>query len=268
MEINMLPRVNVIRCETADYLLFSTNDAITASIYIHGNWEQYMTSISRQFFEGIDLPLVLDIGANLGGYSIPIAKELAGCGGAIYAYEPQRIIFYQLRGNLFLNRIDNVYAFNMAIGDVDGMVNIPSIDYAKSHNIGSFSLDERFQQMLAGVNIASDGAGNMVPLSRLDSLSFPKAPCLIKIDVEGLELEVLRGGQDFLRKHGFPPIILEAWKAEWFKDKRLETLEFLRWLGYETFEFLEEVIAQHPGFTRSVALNLDHTGVIHMQRTR
>ena len=56
-------------------------------------------------------PLVLDIGANLGAYAIPVAKKIASARGVVYAYEPQRIVYYQLCGNIFLNSLDNVHAF-------------------------------------------------------------------------------------------------------------------------------------------------------------
>ena len=264
----MLPRVNVVRGDAADYMLFSTRDAITNAIYMNGSWEEHMTAISRQFYDGIEAPLILDIGANLGGYSIPIAKELLSSKGTIYAYEPQRIIYYQLCGNIFLNRLDNVYAFNLALGDTDGTVQIPTIDYSASQNIGGFSIDEGYRNLHAGVSVTAAEFSHSVPILRLDNLVLPRPPSLIKLDVEGLELNVLKGGRKFLCDSGFPPILLEAWNVEWFKDKRTALLDFIVEMGYRYFQCGEEIIAQHPDFHRTIQFTVGASDTLYMERTR
>src|SRR4029077_11690267 len=99
----MLPRVNLIRTDDTDYLMFSTGDAISATVYKNGFWAKLITDISLTFCGDIDAPFVLDIGANLGSYALPIAQKIAAMHGTVFAYEPQRIVFYQLCGNVFLN---------------------------------------------------------------------------------------------------------------------------------------------------------------------
>ena len=265
----MLPRVNLVRADAADFLLFSTADSVSSTIYNTGSWASPMLTISGMFHQGETAPLILDVGANLGAYAIPIAKEIAAGGGQVYCYEPQRIVYYQLCGNTFLNRLDNLYAFNMAIGAEDGTVTIPAIDYGLSKNIGGFSLDAQATSLLGSVAIDAGHQGNAVPLARLDSLTFPKGPALIKIDVEGLELQVLQGATGLLETHAFPPLLLEAWKLEWFKDRRGELLQYLARLGYQCFEIMDEIVAQHPSFPRQVQFVGDlATGGIQMIRTR
>ena len=136
----MLPKVNVIQCDDADYLLLATHDAITTHLQASGTWESHLLAISHLFTHGIHEPLILDIGANLGAYAVPMAKHLDAAKGVVYAYEPQRIVYQQLCGNIFLNRLDNVHAFWMAVGDSDGDIKIPELDYDKSSNIGGFSV--------------------------------------------------------------------------------------------------------------------------------
>ncbi|WP_218919278.1 FkbM family methyltransferase [Burkholderia sp. FL-7-2-10-S1-D7] len=102
----------------------------------------------------------------------------------------------------------------------------------------------------------------------LDTLNFPKSPALIKIDVEGLELDVLKGGTAFLERHGFPPLLLEAWNLEWFSEKRAALLDYLKTLGYTWFAMGDELVAQHPSFARQVSFETGADGVIRMNRTR
>jgi len=264
----MLPRVNLIRTDIADYLLFSTDDAVSRTIYSAGSWASPLLTISQMFYRDMEAPLIIDIGANLGAYSIPVAKEISAVRGMVYAFEPQRIIFYQLCGNTFLNRLDNLFTFNVAIGDYDGSLQIPSIDYGKSKNIGGFSLDEKVRGILDSVSLKADEKPHEVPISRLGSLSFPKSPALIKIDVEGLELQVIRGAVSFLEEHLFPPLLLEAWNLDWFKEQRQELLQYLNFLGYDYFVIQDEIIAQHPRFPRQVRFNIDAASTIQMIRVR
>lgn len=138
----MLPRVNIVRTDEHDYLLFSTNDVISREIWEKGSWGNWENLVSRVICRNLEEPLILDIGANLGGYSIPIAKNIMPQGGRVFSFEPQRIIYYQLCGNVFLNRLDNVFTFNFAVGEEDGELNMPVIDYSRTRNIGGFSFDE------------------------------------------------------------------------------------------------------------------------------
>ena len=173
----MLPKIDLVKCQDADYLLLSTNDAISYHLRHRGAWEPHLVAISRMFAHGIAEPLVLDIGANLGAYAIPLAKAIDGAKGVIYAYEPQRIVYYQLCGNIFLNSLDNVFAFGMAIGDSDGWISIPALDFGKSSNVGGFSLVDDIRKKTDYVVLQKDTPPTETQMSRLDSIRFPKAPC-------------------------------------------------------------------------------------------
>jgi FkbM family methyltransferase len=261
----MLPRVNLVRSDHADYLLFSTNDAISLTMYFNGDWAKLIADISSVFCDGVAEPLVVDIGANLGGYAVPMAQKLAPAGGTLYAFEPQRVIFYQLCGNTFLNRLDNLHPFHLALGATDGTITLPNIDYGKSTNIGGFGFDD-CENRQAGIKFAQ--GSTTVPMSRLDSIVLPKSPSLIKIDVEGAELEVLRGADDTLRRAHYPPLILEAWLAEWFAPRRAMLLAHLEGLGYGYLTLGEDVIAQHPDHPRQFEFRVDEAGTLNMIRVR
>ena len=262
----MLPRVNLIRSDKTDYLLFSTNDTISQAIHQTGHWAKLLLDISLTFVAEIEAPLVLDIGANLGAYAVPLAQHIAGSGGNVYAYEPQRIIFYQLCGNAFLNRLENLYPFQIALGRSTGTLALSNIDYSASGNIGAFTLnDTALTQGYASQT--TDGAYD-VPLGTIDTLTLPKSPSLIKIDVEGLELDVIKGGLTLLKDSSYPPMLLEAWTLDWFTSERQALIRFIEEIGYRHFFLGDEIIAQHPEHARQFDFGVTDQGLLSMVRTR
>jgi FkbM family methyltransferase len=264
----MLPRVNLIKCNEADFLLFATDDVISNVLYRTGQWEEYLLTISSALIQNIESPLILDIGANLGAYSIPIAKSIQNTGGNVIAFEPQRIVYYQLCGNVVLNRLDNLQVFNKALGDFDGEIEIPDIDYENNKNIGAFSIDKKFRTHLNNQQYMLEKSTS-IPILKLDSLKVEKQPALIKIDVEGYELNVLKGGEKFLEKHLYPPILFEAWELDWFIEEKNKLLKFLSYLGYEiSFNIHQEFVAQHPKNTSHIRFNKSDDGSITMVKER
>lgn len=96
-----------------------------------------------------------------------------------------------------------------------------------------------------------------------------KAPSLIKTDVEGFELNVLRGSEKFLETHNFPPVLFEAWDLDWFKDEKSQLLKFLAYLGYEiSLNIKQEFVAQHPKNSIHINFQSNENGGINMIRTK
>ena len=54
----------------------------------------------------------------------------------------------------------------------------------------------------------------------------------MKIDVEGLELRVLKGAVKVLQNNGLPKLLVECWSADWYRNDREQLLDFLDELGY------------------------------------
>jgi FkbM family methyltransferase len=264
----MLPRLSKVEGDDADYLLFSTGDLISNILFRTGKWEEHLLAISKFMISGIEYPLILDVGANLGAYSIPLAKSIQNIGGEVIGFEPQRIVYYQLCGNIIINRLDNYQAIYAALGEDPGYVDIPEIDYEVNFNVGAFSLDKRYREAL-GIESYMKKATNRVALIKLDNFEVDRSPALIKIDVEGFELSVLKGGGRFLDKHNYPPLLFEAWSNDWFSEGRAQLLSYIADLGYVITNLgKDDYVAQHPKSSREINFQSSSNGVINMSRVR
>lgn len=135
--------------------------------------------------------ICFDVGANLGYFT----SVMAQCApqGRIYAFEPMMATFARLESCLRLNAFSNVHAFPFAIGAVDGCGQL----FVHESATGNASLHKD--------PIARLARAQPVEMYSLDSLlaqGLVELPHIIKIDVEGHELEVLRGAQQLISCSG------------------------------------------------------------------
>lgn len=255
----MLPRVHVVNSSQGSFLTFG-HDAISNHLFSKDNWESWQYAITNEFTQGFDSPVIFDLGANLGAYTIPTALLIEKNNGHIYAFEPQKTIYYQLCGNIFLNRLQNVTALNKAVGQEAGVVEIPVPDYHKMDNVGAFSMVEQYRKN-EGVQSAMSSENDFVQLVKLDDILFNDKTRFLKIDVEGLEIDVLRGAIGFLEHNNFPPFSFEAWNQPWFTEKRNELLRFILQLGYHIEHIqLHDYVAYHPKNEAKVDFIRDSNG--------
>ena len=231
-----LPEIHLATDGDLNYALFKHNDVVSNGVR-SGGYEKELQSISsellRDFIDGV----VVDIGANLGSYIVPLAKQHPHL--QFEAFETQRIVYYQLCANTFLNRLSNVYAHNVGLSNEQRITSYVLPNYAEETNIGAFSID--FDTRLKDYEVKSEGVAERMIIISLDSMQYEKVR-LIKIDVEGHELQVLHGAEHTLRENNYPPIIFEAWTWK-FPEKRKTLFEHLQSLGYEITEIGQNNLA-------------------------
>lgn len=134
--------------------------------------------------------LTIDVGANMGVHAVPMARELARQRRTLLAFEPQPVIFQQLCANLALNGLMNVLALPYACGSQPGVVSFAAPDYCSQGNFG-------------GVSMSAQGGISAVvtaPCHTLDEIVQEAQVGLIKIDVEGFELQVLKGAKNLIAR--------------------------------------------------------------------
>jgi FkbM family methyltransferase len=130
----------------------------------------------------------VDVGANIGALTLPRAQAVGPAGKAV-AIEAQCGDFHMLCGNIAMNDLVNVRPILAAAGSRPGVISVPRFTLDRPNNFGALSL-------VAGEQPAMD----RVEVITLDSLALD-ACHLIKIDVEGMEREVLLGAADTIGCH-------------------------------------------------------------------
>jgi FkbM family methyltransferase len=201
--------IGVVDSRYGKIIVPSTDQFIGRGFYEYGEFSQGEVEV----FEQIIKPgmVVADIGANFGAHTIVFAKLAE----KVYAYEPQRMVYNALCGTIALNLLYNVTAINAAIGDIEGFVDEVDLDFSRPNNVGAVSLS----------SVTPEMASYKVPL-----LTF-NTPCnFMKIDVEGMEEQVIRGSVHMI-KQNHPILYVENDQ----KDKSESLIRYVQGLGYTCY---------------------------------
>ncbi len=190
----------------------------------------------KHFGDGV---VAVDCGANIGTHTVDWAKLMTGW-GSVTAIEAQEQIYYALAGNVAINNCFNAKLIHAAVGDANGMMKIPQPDYLVPASFGSLELRPRGTPENIGQKI--DYADRtLVPVRAitLDSLALKRVD-LLKVDVEGMECEVLEGAKRTIRQ-SLPVIIIEH-----LKTGPEKIADVLRHYGYRLAEMGVNILAVHP----------------------
>jgi len=237
----------IIEAKTGRFITRSRQDLVSRTLFIEGMWEPLQVAIAKEVLRDIPSPTVLDVGCNLGAFSIPIGEHLLVTGGSVHSFDAQRAVFYQACGACALNGLDNIFMHNLAVGDKQGQIDVPLLDLTATNSVGGLSLDKEYNRLRSNDFTFKTGVES-VPMITLDTFLTP-AQCdrlvLMKVDVEGFELEVFLGASQLLLSQ-HPTLIFEAWEGlDWYKEKRERLLQHIRSLGYLLISCGEMILAQH-----------------------
>ena len=172
--------------------LFSHPNSTSFHIMQNGIFEKNIIEWCKQF--GNPEKTFIDIGAHAGTYSIILADHFKN----VHAFEAQRKTFYQLCGGIVLSGKNNIEAHRTALSDIKAKEKL----HIFSTDGGSSSLNS---EEFVGKLITTE----TVDVNTLDSFEL-KDVAFIKIDVEGLELNVLKGSLNTLKDSDFPKILFES----------------------------------------------------------
>jgi FkbM family methyltransferase len=197
----------------------------------HGNTSTVEAYSCYQSIKEFSEPVIFDIGANIGTFTTWMAKAFPK--GKVYSFEPQRQVFQMLSGNAAINNLYNVYTYNIGLGKENIKIEFEEPDYFKNADFGTFSLVD---------NVISQTTNNkvVVQLTTLDWFvdyyNISKIH-LLKIDVEGMDLDVLKGSKETIKKH-LPVIFIEHF------DNRKSIIEDIKTF-LDEFEYSFETIGNN-----------------------
>lgn len=197
---------------TGDVMLYNPNDQyVGRSIDLYGQFS--FSELSFLMMGTEEGHTVIDVGANIGAFTIPLARRAR----KVIAIEPQRLVFQMLCANLALNGIFNVQGLQAAAGNVAGeTILVPVLDPTNGHNFGGLSIEGRT-------------SGERVKTIALDDLDLD-ACHMIKIDVEGMERQVIQGASRLIRDHR-PALYVENDRPE----KSPALIEAILGMGYRAY---------------------------------
>lgn len=156
---------------------------IGRSIYRTGVWEPEMTAMARAKIQpGWH---ILDIGAHIGYYTLLFGSQ-CGPEGRVAAFEPEKGAYLHLDENIGLNGMQNIRPFRIALSNHRGHA------VMKPENRGLMLQDQEADSDSTAEMIPFDEFWPQLGWSRLD---------LVKIDVEGAEIDILRGMEKVLEKY-------------------------------------------------------------------
>lgn len=214
-KILMPPQLGRVRIRTAygfELLVNPSADfGVQRPLYLFGTYEGSTLKLIRHCLRPGDT--FVDVGSNIGLMSV-LASRVVGPKGTVYSFEPEPGLHKQLLENLGINQSDNVHPFPFAIGSARAKSEL----YLDSRNMGHTSLMPPTLGSTSGIG---------VEVRALDELAISlniRTMRMIKIDVEGWELEVLIGARRVLGGEQAPIMSIECSRLHPLKGGTVEDL--------------------------------------------
>jgi FkbM family methyltransferase len=216
--ITLRLRDGVSQIQIRDY-----REYIQRNIYFLGYYEIRETRLLRRLLRPGDT--FVDVGANIGWYTLLAANQI-GPTGKVIAFEPSRAVYGHLTHNVRLSGYSHVIAERLALADRPGRV---QLRVAAGRGPGTGSILE--------AEAASGDVTEEVETIRFDDYcraTHLESARLVKIDVEGAELMVLRGMREALERRSIQYFIIEVADSRLRSvgDSSQQLLELLQGYGY------------------------------------
>jgi FkbM family methyltransferase len=224
-------------------------DVIGYSICVDGYYDISSVHVLQNFLKpGMTF---LDVGTHVGQYTL-VASDLVGLRGTVHSFEPQPDTFDILEHNVRTNHLTNVHLNNCALAETSKEV---ELYVAAPDNVGQSSLRRPHNYSGIALKVPCRTLDEYVEEHRIHRVD------LIKIDVEGSELSVLRGARKTISRMK-PYLIVEFWDEfqREYGTSCAEMAAFLKELGYELlwitdgglFPYATETLAQSTGLSFNV----------------
>lgn len=173
--------VRIAACRHGEIRYFSTDDTIGQALELYGEWAEADVHLMSQIVRPGDI--VIEAGANIGTHTLALA-QIVGERGCVHAFEPSPWAYSLLAANLASNGVTSVQTYQACVGAASGKLGFPMVSPRQITNLGAVGFHT--------IESLPEAEMRDCPLVSIDSLALSRID-LIKIDVEGYELEVLEG---------------------------------------------------------------------------
>ncbi|MGF1539575.1 MAG: FkbM family methyltransferase [Pleurocapsa sp.] len=187
-----------------------------------GTYEVPIQNIFAQQLKAGDV--FYDIGANVGFFTI-IAAKLVGNKGKVYAFEPGKDNASSIRHNATLNDFSQIEVIEKAVAETSGQGELLLAKYSGGHALATAD---------APPDLAGKVTVDLVSIDELIAQNQIAPPNFVKVDVEGAELEVLKGMKETIKTYQ-PTIIYEIDDGDdaAYQRKYRELESYLQSLNYQ-----------------------------------
>lgn len=221
-------QTNTKLCKHGLFTFYEKDAYVGKSLDLYGEFSEDEVEVFKKCLLPTDL--AIEVGANIGALTVPMSR----CCEQLMVFEPVPENYQLLMQNLIQNGCENVHPYQSAIGSSSGSIDIQSPDELSYPNYGAIEVGH---------------GSRKAPIRSLDKvlaeLKCERKIKFVKIDVEGHELEVLKGAEDLLSRD-MPILYVE-------NDRQEKSAELVGWLidhGYLCY------LHQPPLFNR-----LNHNNV-------
>ncbi|WP_440680284.1 FkbM family methyltransferase [Candidatus Pelagibacter sp. HIMB1517] len=193
LKLNNLKILKKYYTKTGIYYLpfFALDDVIKKDIINNKIYQENIVNLAKNYIK--ENSIILDAGANFGQMSILFSKIKKNV--TVYAFEGQEFIFSILKKNFLANKINGKCFYNL-LSDENKIVKIEKTNLGKFLTWGSNN-----------INICNDESNyNLIKSISIDSLNITRKISFFKIDVQGMDLKVMRGAKQTILKNKMPII--------------------------------------------------------------
>src|SRR4051812_31686630 len=215
------------QCKHGTFTYYDADTYVGKSLNLYGEFSEDEVEIFRKCLLPTDL--AIEVGSNIGALTVPMSRFCE----QVLAFEPVDENYQLLLQNLIQNGCENVHPYKSAVGSSNSQIAMQAPDELKFTNFGAYEVGH---------------GSRLVPILTIDGaiekLKVERKIKFIKIDVEGHELEVLKGAEKLLARD-MPILYVE-------NDRQEKSAELVGWLidhGYLCY------LHQPPLFNR-----LNHSG--------
>ena len=230
-------------------LEFGPGDEFYHAVSERPLWESWMEPCIDRIAEASGDAMALDIGANMGQHAVYLGSKFR----RVVAFEPQPLKALQVQRNARANALDNVRVCRCGLAFSRGYAHIFNKDGRNSGRAELIDATNGDKALHDGQGSEKEAPLQRVPLDTLTDFWHRNGQpriALIKLDAEGFELHIIRGGIEVLRSVR-PVVIFEDWGLQWGAGHCANIARMAKY-GYQSYLLHgnHDFIAFHQNDTR------------------